>query len=90
MNGDITKYGAYRSVHCKAIPFCPGPRLRETHVALTTVLRVVLPDPRLRCLLSVKQRHTFRRSSLPQPGEILPPGASLVKFVFESLTIPTT
>jgi hypothetical protein len=61
----------------------------ETISPLTTVLRVVLPEPRLRCLLPLIQGHTFRRSQPPQPGKILPPGASLVKLLFESLTFQT-
>jgi hypothetical protein len=56
---------------------------------LTTVLRVVVPEPRLRCLLALIQRHPFRRSQPPQPGKILPPGASLVKLLLESLTFQT-
>jgi hypothetical protein len=61
----------------------------ETISPLTTVFRVVLPEPHLRCLLPPIQRHPFRRSQTPQPGKILPPGASLVKLLFESLTFQT-
>jgi hypothetical protein len=53
------------------------------------MLRVVVPQPRLRCLLALFQRRSFRRSQPPQPGEILPPGANLVKLLFESLTFHT-
>ena len=41
----------------------PAPKL-----PLTTVLRIVVPEPRLRRLLPFIQRHPFRVGQLPQPG----------------------
>jgi len=67
----------------------PAPNRLKPHLPLAPMLRVVVPQPRLRCLLALIQRRTFRRSQPPQPGKILPPGASLVKLLFESLTFQT-
>jgi hypothetical protein len=53
------------------------------------MLRVVVSQPRLRCLLALIQRRSFRRSQPPQPGKVLPPRANLVKLFFESLTFHT-
>ena len=41
----------------------PAPKL-----PLTTVLRVVVPEPRLSRLLALIQRRSFGRGQLPQPG----------------------
>jgi hypothetical protein len=66
---DVTKCGAYHSIHLRAIPFLPlGLQLPETHLPLTTVLRVVISQPRLSHLLVFIQRHPFPVGQLPQPG----------------------
>ena len=41
----------------------PAPKL-----SLTTVLRIVVPEPHLRRLLAFIQRHPFPVRQLPQPG----------------------
>ena len=67
--GDVTKCGAYHSVHCKAIPFLPvGLKPPETYLPLTTVLRVVVSEPCLSRLLAFIQRHPFLVRQLPKPG----------------------
>jgi hypothetical protein len=45
-----------------------GLQLPETHLPLTTVLRVVISQPRLSHLLVFIQRHPFPVGQLPQPG----------------------
>src|SRR5712664_4979568 len=60
----------------------PAPKL-----PLTTVLRVVVSEPRLSRLLAFIQRHPFPVGQLPQPGKVPPPDASLGKLLFESLTL---
>src|SRR5690242_1787106 len=55
---------------------------------LTTVLRVMVSQPRLSRLLAYMQRHPFPLGQLPQPGEVPRPGAHLGKLLFESLTFP--
>ena len=62
----------------------PAPKL-----PLTTVLRVVVSQPRLSRLLAFIQRHPFPLSQLPQPGQVPAPDASLGKLLFESLTFQT-
>jgi hypothetical protein len=56
---------------------------------LTTVLRVVVSEPCLRCLLALIQYHPFGWRQTPQPGKIPPPVASLLELLFESLTFQT-
>ena len=62
----------------------PAPKL-----PLTTVLRVVVPEPRLSRLLAFIQRHPFPMGQLPQPGEVTHLDASLGELLFESLTFQT-
>ncbi len=71
-------------------PFCHSAsyRLKPTS-PLTTVLRVVVSQPRLRRLLAFIQRHSFPVGQLPQPGKVPSPGASLRELFFESLTFQT-
>ncbi len=56
---------------------------------LTTVLRVVVSQPRLSRLLAFIQCHPFPLGQLPQPGEVAAPDASLGKLLFKSLTLQT-
>ncbi len=65
------------------------PQAANATSSLTTVLRVVVPEPRLRRLFAFIQRHPFPVGQLPQPGEVPSPGASLGELLFESLTFQT-
>ena len=65
------------------------PKSRKATSPLTTVLRVVVSEPRLRRLLALVQRHPFPVGQSPQPGEVPAPDASLGEFLFESLTFQT-
>lgn len=56
---------------------------------LTTMLRVVVSEPCLRCLLALIQRHPFGWRETPQPGKIPSPVASFLELFFESLTFQT-
>ncbi len=56
---------------------------------LTTVLRVVVPEPRLRRLLALIQRHPFPVGQLPQSREVPASRTSLGELLFESLTFQT-
>jgi len=50
-------------------PLLPvGLKLPETHLPLATVLHVVVPEPRLSCLLAPIQHRTFGQGQPPQPG----------------------
>ena len=62
----------------------PAPKL-----PLTTVLRVVVPEPRLSRLLAFIQRQPFPLRQTPQPGKVPAPDASLGELLFESLTFQT-
>ena len=87
---DVTKCGVYHSIHPRAILILPvGLQLPETHLPLTTVLRVVVPEPRLSRLLAFIQRHPFPVRQLPQPGKVPAADASLRELLFESLTLQT-
>jgi hypothetical protein len=66
--------------------FIFAPSLFLAASPLTTVLRIVVSQPRLRRLLAFIQRHPFPVGQLPQPGEVASPDASLGKLLFESLT----
>jgi hypothetical protein len=61
----------------------------ETRLSLTSVLRIVVPQPCLRRLFPLIQRHLFLVAQIPQPGKVPSPGASLAKLLFESLTFQT-
>jgi hypothetical protein len=61
----------------------------ETCLPLTTVLRVVVPQPRLRRLFPLIQGQPFPVAQMPQPGKVPSPDASLGKLLFESLTFQT-
>jgi hypothetical protein len=62
----------------------PTPKL-----SLTTVLRVVVSQPRLRRLFALIQSRPFRPAELPQPGYVATPDARLGELLFESLTFQT-
>jgi len=50
-------------------PYLPlSPKLPKANSSLTTVLRIVVPEPCLRHLLAFVQRHPFLVGQLPQPG----------------------
>jgi len=53
------------------------------------MLRVVVPQPYLSRLFALIQSHPFPVTQMPQPGKVPPPGASLGKLLFESLTFQT-
>ena len=62
---------------------------RKTNSLLAPVLRVVVPQTRLRRLLAPFQRRPFKQRQIPQPGKIPPPAARLDELLLESLTFQT-
>jgi hypothetical protein len=70
------------------LPVNPEPP--KTTSSLTTVLRIVVYQPRLRRLLAFIQRHPFPVGQLSQPGEVSPSVARLGELLFEFLTFQTT
>ena len=67
----------------------PAPNRQTLRLPLATMLRIVVDEPRLRCLLAPFERRPFERSQISQPGKISPPAARLGEFLFESLTFQT-
>ena len=66
----------------------PAPT-ENTTLPLAPMLRIVVLEPRLRCLLAPFERRPFEGRQIPQPGEIPSPAARLGKLLFESLTFQT-
>ena len=65
------------------------PVLSNAASPLTTVLRVMVSQPRLCRLLAFIQRHPLPLGQLPQPGKVPRSAAHLGKLLFESFPLQT-